>query len=93
MSDFNVEISTTNNQLEIESSIINSLNFNEVNNTIETILSETINSVLEIESSANEILEISTEYVGSVVFASDVIGLDNYLSNFIDSYEIDCGTP
>lgn len=93
MSDFNVEISTTNNQLEIESSIINSLNFNEVNNTIETILSETINSVLEIESSANEILEISTEYVGSVVFASDVIGLDTYLSNFIDSYEIDCGTP
>jgi dihydroneopterin aldolase len=93
MSDFNVEISTTNNQLEIESSIINSLNFNEVNNTIETILSETINNVLEIESSANEILEISTEYVGSVVFASDVIGLENYLSNFIDSYEIDCGTP
>ena len=93
MSDFNVEISTTNNQLEIESSIINSLNFNEVNNTIETILSETINSVLEIESSANEILEISTEYAGSVVFASDVIGLDNYLSNFIDNYEVDCGTP
>jgi len=60
MSDFNVEISTTNNQLEIESSIINSLNFNEVNNTIETILSETITGVLEIESSANEILEIST---------------------------------
>jgi hypothetical protein len=93
MSDFNVEISTTNNQLEIESSIINSLNFNEVNNTIETILSETINSVLEIESSTNEILEISTEYAGSVIFASDVIGLDNYLSNFIDEYEIDCGTP
>jgi len=81
MSDFNVQISTTNNQLEIESSIINSLNFNEVNNTIETILSETINNVLEIESSINEILEISTEYVGSVIFASDVIGLDNYLSN------------
>jgi hypothetical protein len=93
MSDFNVQISTTNNQLEIESSIINSLNFNEINNTIETILSETINNVLEIESSANEILEISTEYAGSVVFASDVIGLDNYLSNFIDTYEIDCGTP
>jgi len=93
MTDFNVQISTTNNQLEIESSIINSLNFNEINNTIETILSETINNVLEIESSANEILEISTEYAGSVVFASDVIGLDNYLSNFIDSYEVDCGSP
>lgn len=93
MTDFNVEISTTNNQLEIESSIINSLNFNEVNNTVETILSQTINNILEIESSASEILEISTEYAGSVVFASDIIGLDNYLSNFIDSYEIDCGTP
>jgi len=93
MTDFNVEISTTNNQLEIESSILNSLNFNEVNNTVETILSQTINNILEIESSASDILEISTEFVGSVVFASDVIGLDNYLSNFIDSYEIDCGTP
>lgn len=93
MTDFNVQIATTNNQLEIESSIINSLNFNEVNNTVETILSETINKILEIESSASEIIEISTEYAGSVVFASDVIGLENYLSNFIDSYEIDCGTP
>jgi|LakMenEpi03Aug12_release.lakeMendotaPanAssembly.Ray.scaffolds.fasta_scaffold471897_2 hypothetical protein len=93
MSDFNVIIAETNNQLEVEASTLNSLNFNEVNNTIETILSETINNVLEIESSTNEILEISTEYAGSVVFASDVIGLDNYLSNFIDTYEIDCGTP
>jgi hypothetical protein len=93
MTDFNVEISTINNQLEIESAIINSLNFNEVSNTVETILSQTINNILEIESSASEILEISTEYSGSVVFASDIIGLDNYLSNFIDSYEIDCGSP
>lgn len=93
MTDFNVEISTTNNQLEIESSIINSLNFNEVNNTVETILSQTINNVLEVESSALETLEISTEYAGSVVFASDIIGLDNYLSTFIDNYEIDCGSP
>jgi len=93
MTDFNVEISTTNNQLEIESSIINSLNFNEVNNTVETILSQTINNVLEVESSALKTLEINTEYVGNVVFASDVIGLDNYLANFIDNYEIDCGTP
>jgi len=60
MTDFNIQISTTNNQLEIKSSIINSLNFNEINNTIETILSETINNVLEIKSSANKILEIST---------------------------------
>lgn len=93
MTDFNVEILNTSNLLEIESSIINSLNFNETNNTVETSLSQIINNILEIESSASEILEISTEYAGSVVFASDVIGLENYLSNFIDSYEIDCGTP
>lgn len=93
MADFNVIISTTNNQIEVESSIINSLNFNELNNNIETILSETINNILEIESSASETIEIQTEYVGSVVFASDIIGLDNYLSNFIDDYEIDCGSP
>lgn len=93
MTDFNVTIDTTNNQIEVESSIINSLNFNELNNNIETILSETINNILEIESSASETIEVSTEYVGSVVFASDIIGLDSYLSNFIDSYEIDCGTP
>lgn len=93
MTDFNVEILNTSNLLEIESSIINSLNFNETNNTVETSLSQTINNILEIENSTSEILEISTEYAGSVVFASDIIGLENYLSNFIDSYEIDCGTP
>jgi len=93
MTDFNVEILNTSNLLEIESSIINSLNFNETNNTVETSLSQIINNILEIESSTSEILEISTEYAGSVVFASDIIGLENYLSNFIDSYEIDCGTP
>lgn len=93
MTDFNVEILNTSNLLEIESSIINSLNFNETNNTVETSLSQIINNILEIESSASEVVEISTEYAGSVVFASDVIGLENYLSNFIDNYEIDCGTP
>ena len=93
MIDYSVIISETNNQLDIESSTFNSLNFNTVNNTIETILSQTINNVIEVESSAFETIEISTEYAGTVVFASDVIGLDNYLSNFIDHYEIDCGTP
>lgn len=93
MSDFSVIIDSTTNQLQIESSIINSLNFTNINNLVETTLSQTTTQVLEIESSLNDILEISTEYAGSVVFASDIIGLDNYLSNFIDSYEIDCGSP
>lgn len=93
MSDFTVEIYTDSPTLDIESSIINSLNIDEVTNAVETILSQTVNSVVEVESSAIETLEISTEYTGSVVFASDIIGLENYLANFIDSYEIDCGTP
>ncbi len=59
---------------------------------VETQISDNINT-LEISASTTDIIEISTEYVGSVVFASDIIGLDNYLSNFIDIYEIDCGTP
>lgn len=93
MSDFSVEIMTTNNQLEIESSIINSLNLSEISTTLETSLTQVITNLLEIESSISDTVEISTEYSGSVVFASDIIGLDNYLSNFIDTYEIDCGTP
>jgi hypothetical protein len=93
MSDFSVEIATTSNILEIESSIGNSLNFNEVSNTIETTLFETINGVLEVEATASDVVQISTEYAGTVVFASDIIGLENFLSNFIDSYEIDCGSP
>lgn len=93
MADFTVEIDTTNNILDVEASIINALNINENNNIIETSLSETITSVLEITSSELDTIQINTEYAGTVVFASDVIGLDNYLSNFIDDYEIDCGTP
>lgn len=93
MGDFSVVIDSTTNQLEVESSIVNSLNFTSINNLVETTLSQTTTQVLEIESSLNDIIEISTEYAGSVVFASDVIGLENYLSNFIDSYEIDCGSP
>lgn len=93
MGDFIVEIDEINNQLDIEASIINLLNISEVNNTLETNLSQTTTSVLEITSSELNSVLINTEYAGTVVFASDVIGLDNYLSNFIDDYEIDCGTP
>jgi len=48
---------------------------------------------LEITTTNTDTIEISTGFAASIVYASDVIGLDNYLSNFIDSYNIDCGTP
>jgi hypothetical protein len=59
---------------------------------VETSYSDTINS-LEIEASSKNSIEISSEYFGSVIFASDVVGLDDYIANFIDHYEIDCGPP
>lgn len=59
---------------------------------IETSISNKTN-VLEIESSFGQTVEVQAGFAGNVVFASDIIGLDNYLSNFIDNYEIDCGTP
>lgn len=61
--------------------------------TLEIEASILDNSIsLEIESSNTEQLEISTGF-GNTVYASDVIGLDEYISNFMDDYEIDCGTP
>ena len=48
---------------------------------------------LEITTSNVDTIEISTGFAAAIVYASDVIGLDNYLANFIDSYNIDCGTP
>jgi hypothetical protein len=69
----------------------------QINQTVYTLEVETAISnntdVLEVEAISSQTLEISTGYVGDVVFASDVIGLDNYLSDFIDTYNIDCGTP
>lgn len=59
---------------------------------IETAYSDTATS-LDIEISSNSILEISSGYVGTIIFASDIIGLENYIANFIDTYEIDCGSP
>jgi hypothetical protein len=68
------------------------INETKYNLEIETSTSSS-SPVLEIESSHIQSLEIQNGYMGNVVFASDIIGLDNYLSNFIDNYEIDCGTP
>jgi len=48
---------------------------------------------IEITSSVIDTVEISTGFAATIVYASDIVGLDNYLSNFIDNYEIDCGTP
>jgi hypothetical protein len=59
---------------------------------IETSYSNTVNN-LDIDVSTAQSVEISAGYAGVVVYASDIVGLDNYLSNFIDTYEIDCGTP
>jgi len=93
MSDFNIEILENTNSLQIESSIINVLEFNDNTLILENDITDIIVNTLEIEQSETATIQISTEYVGSVVFASDVIGLDNYIANFIDDYEIDCGTP
>lgn len=59
---------------------------------IETSVMDVINNI-EIETSSLDSLEIISGFSANVVYASDVIGLDNYLSNFIDSYNIDCGSP
>jgi hypothetical protein len=69
----------------------------EINETVynlevETSISENT-STLQIETSFAQTLEINAGYSGNVVFASDILGLDDYLSNFIDDYEIDCGAP
>jgi hypothetical protein len=48
---------------------------------------------LEITTTNADTIEVTTSFAASIVYASDVIGLDNYLTNFIDSYNIDCGTP
>lgn len=69
----------------------------EINDTkhtieIETSISNIVNN-LELATSTDRTLEIVTGYSASLVFASDIVGLDNYIANFIDDYEIDCGTP
>ena len=70
------------------------LEINDTKHTIEveTSISNIINS-LELVTSTDRTLEIITAYSANLVFASDVVGLDNFIANFIDNYEIDCGTP
>lgn len=70
------------------------LEISDTTNIVEVETSITnVTNTLDIEITSERQLEIVTGYAGTVVYASDIIGLDNYLSNFIDAYEIDCGTP
>lgn len=71
-----------------------SIELNEIvyNLEVETSISSTT-STISIETSNSQTLEINSGYNGNVVFASDILGLDEYIANFIDNYEIDCGEP
>lgn len=59
---------------------------------IETSISNTVNN-LEIEYSEINNIEINSGFTASIVYASDVMGLSNFIDNFMDSYNIDCGSP
>jgi hypothetical protein len=58
---------------------------------IETSVQNTINNIT-IEKLDNTIIELNTGTT-NIVMASDIIGLDTYIDNFLDDAEIDCGTP
>jgi hypothetical protein len=58
---------------------------------IETSIQNTINNIT-IETIDNNTIEINTGTT-NIVLASDIIGLDNYIDNFLDSAEIECGSP
>jgi len=58
---------------------------------IETSIENTINNIT-IEKIDNNTIEISSGTT-NIVLASDIIGLDSYIDNFLDSAEIDCGSP
>ena len=63
-------------------------------NTLEIEVSTEDNTEsVEFSSSVTDTVEVSTGFSATIVYASEIVGLDNYLSNFIDSYNIDCGTP
>lgn len=68
--------------------IIENVTYLEIESSIGT---ETNN--IEITASNLGTVEIVSGYANVILYASDVIGLDTYLSNFIDQYEIDCGSP
>lgn len=59
---------------------------------IETSIGNIFNNV-EVETSTDKTVEIVSGSSLGFVSVSDILGLDDYLSNFIDNYEIDCGNP
>ncbi len=59
---------------------------------IETTVGNILNN-LEIETSSDRSVEIVSGSTVGFISVSDILGLDEYLSNFIDEYEIDCGSP
>lgn len=59
---------------------------------IETSIANTVNN-LDIEYSEINNIEISSGFSASIVYASDVVGLDTFIDNFMDNYNIDCGSP
>lgn len=59
---------------------------------IETSIGNVVNN-LEIETSNDKTIDIISGSSLGFISVGDILGLDNYLSNFIDSYEIDCGSP
>ncbi len=72
-----VEVTATNNILEIETVTSN------CTNNIEITTSTTDTLEVKTGSSTSDTL----------VYANDVIGLGTLIGNYIDSYTIDCGTP
>lgn len=59
---------------------------------IETSIGNVFNNI-DIETSTDKTIEIISGSSLGFVSVADILGLDEYLSNFIDSYEIDCGSP
>lgn len=59
---------------------------------IETSIGNVFNN-LDIETSTDKTVEIISGSSLGFISVGDILGLDDYLSNFIDSYEIDCGSP
>ena len=69
----------------------------EISDTVSTvdieISTDDNTQTVEATSTVVDTVEISTGFSVTIVYASEIVGLDNYLTNFIDSYNIDCGTP
>jgi hypothetical protein len=58
---------------------------------IDTSTASSSNSVTVELSSANNV-EVIKEII-QTANANDVVGLNSFISNYIDNYTIDCGTP